>query len=86
MACNIVFVICMSVHAGAVAYSYHEFHYGEAADDTVIWLDELDCRGYESSLIDCTANELGVHDCTHVEDSSVICLINTSTGGVLLHT
>ena len=39
-----------------------------------IWLDNVNCRGTESRLIDCSANEVGVHDCDHTEDAGVRCL------------
>ena len=38
-----------------------------------IWLDEVMCTGSETRLIDCPANPLGQHDCTHREDAGVRC-------------
>ena len=38
-----------------------------------IWLDQVSCVGNESRLIDCPANPLGDHDCTHLEDAGVQC-------------
>lgn len=38
-----------------------------------IWLDRVQCRGGEARLIDCPANPLGIHSCTHFEDAGVIC-------------
>ncbi len=38
-----------------------------------IWLDNVNCRGTESRLIDCPANALGAHNCIHVEDAGVNC-------------
>ena len=38
-----------------------------------IWLDEVNCAGTETRLIDCPANPLGTHDCSHFEDAGVRC-------------
>ena len=38
-----------------------------------IWLDQVNCRGAESRLIDCPSNILGDHDCSHFEDIGLTC-------------
>ena len=38
-----------------------------------IWLDNVQCRGTETRLIDCPANALGVNNCNHAEDAGVRC-------------
>ena len=38
-----------------------------------IWLDNVQCRGTETRLIDCPANPLGNNDCSHIEDAGVRC-------------
>ena len=38
-----------------------------------IWLDNVQCVGTETRLIDCPANTLGTHDCTHTQDAGVRC-------------
>eukprot|EP00057_Strongylocentrotus_purpuratus_P029542 XP_011684016.1 PREDICTED: deleted in malignant brain tumors 1 protein-like [Strongylocentrotus purpuratus] len=38
-----------------------------------IHLDNVDCYGRESSILNCSHNGLGVHDCTHADDAGVSC-------------
>ncbi len=38
-----------------------------------IWLDNVQCRGTETRLIDCPRNALGSHNCVHGEDAGVNC-------------
>ena len=43
-----------------------------------IWLDNVQCRGTETRLIDCPANALGSHNCVHFEDAGVRCQTGTT--------
>ncbi|GAB1602923.1 atrial natriuretic peptide-converting enzyme-like isoform X1, partial [Argonauta hians] len=48
----------------------------------IIWLDEVNCKGNESSIDQCDANDWGSHDCDHTEDAAVQCfneVITTTT-------
>ncbi|XP_072123048.1 scavenger receptor cysteine-rich domain-containing protein DMBT1-like [Mobula birostris] len=38
-----------------------------------IWLDELKCSSYESTLWQCLADPWGKHNCDHREDAGVVC-------------
>ena len=46
-----------------------------------IWLDDLGCSGSELTLLQCSHNGLGSHDCGHYEDVSVRC-IGDKTGSL----
>ena len=39
----------------------------------LIWLDDMRCVGSEDSLFNCMANQLGIHNCNHLEDTRVEC-------------
>lgn len=38
-----------------------------------IWLDNVQCTGSESMLLDCSHRSVGNHDCSHLEDIGVRC-------------
>ena len=38
-----------------------------------ILLDEVNCTGTETRLVDCSSNPLGIHNCGHFEDAGVTC-------------
>ena len=42
-----------------------------------IWLDNVQCVGTETRLIDCPALPLGQNNCGHVEDAGVRCQAGT---------
>ena len=70
--CNIakslIFVCLVNICTAPVAIK--EFGGG----DGPIHLDEVQCTGSESSVLQCPQNEIGNHDCAHSEDAGVRCL------------
>ncbi len=45
----------------------------------MIWLDNVDCVGTETSILDCKHNGWAVHNCAHSEDVGVKCSVQRST-------
>ncbi len=39
-----------------------------------IFLDNVNCGGTETRLVNCSANPIGQHNCVHAEDAGVRCL------------
>jgi len=49
-----------------------------------ILLDDVNCRGNETSLSNCPHRTWGEHDCNHNEDVSIICVDELSITGTAL--
>ena len=56
----------VTVNRGFVMGNYYD----------AIWLDDVQCQGNETKLINCPANKLGVHNnnCQHLQDVGVSCI------------
>ena len=57
------------INTGAAVHCCATFGFGTG--ETV--LDQLSCVGTESSLFDCPAEPVGMHNCFHSEDVGVTC-------------
>ena len=64
--------------AGAVALTT-----GFAVGAGQIWLDNVQCAGTETRLIDCPAGALGTNACGHSSDAGVRCSAATCTQGAI---
>ena len=60
--------VCCTV-AGATVYSFAFFGPGTGP----ILLNNVQCSGTETRLVNCTNNGVGSHNCHHSEDASVRC-------------
>ena len=47
--------------------------FGGGGSFTPIHLDDVQCIGNESSLLNCTHGGIGEHDCDHQQDVGIIC-------------
>ena len=56
----------------SVASSIIRRWFGEGTGQ--IWLDNVQCTGSESNIIDCPQPIPGRHDCTHNEDVGIRCI------------
>ena len=51
-------------------YTFYDFYGYETGP---IWLDDLGCSGSELTLLQCSHNGLGSHNCSHSRDVTVRC-------------
>ncbi|XP_071945661.1 scavenger receptor cysteine-rich domain-containing protein DMBT1-like [Antedon mediterranea] len=64
-------VVCRQLGFGRASEAPPQARFGQGRAD--ILLDNVGCSGPETSLISCSNIGIGVHNCAHSEDASVIC-------------
>ena len=64
-------VVCRQLGFPDAVSAPHSARFGSGSGK--IWLDDVRCLGNESSIVNCSHNGWGSHNCGHSEDASVIC-------------
>ncbi|KAH0626624.1 hypothetical protein JD844_001708 [Phrynosoma platyrhinos] len=67
-------VVCRSLDCGTAIAAPQKAHFGQGPN--LIWLDDMECTGKETSLSVCKAAAWGSHNCNHGEDAGVVCSEN----------
>lgn len=66
-------VVCRELGCGEAVDALHNSYFGSGSESQSIWMDDVDCKGSESTLKNCKSVKFGVHDCDHNKDAGVIC-------------
>ncbi|NWU70137.1 DMBT1 protein, partial [Pterocles burchelli] len=64
-------VVCRRLGCGTALVALSEAQFGPGSGN--IFLDDVQCRGDEDNLWDCSHRGTAIHNCQHKEDASVIC-------------
>ncbi|XP_063960668.1 uncharacterized protein LOC129267820 [Lytechinus pictus] len=72
-------VVCRQLGFGPAAGVFSGAVFG--GGNGPIHVDDLECTGNETSLMDCVRSEVGEHDCGHQEDASVSCTLPVRLSG-----
>uniref|UniRef100_A0AAZ3PSL8 SRCR domain-containing protein n=1 Tax=Oncorhynchus tshawytscha TaxID=74940 RepID=A0AAZ3PSL8_ONCTS len=66
-------VVCGQLGCGRAVSAQGSAHIGEGSGGRPTWLDDVGCKGTESSLTECSHGGLKHHDCLQAQDARVVC-------------
>ena len=66
-------VICRMMGFPGASAALAEARFGAGNSNQEIVLDDLWCRGHETSLVSCISRRWGSSNCGHDEDAGVVC-------------
>ncbi|KAF6716083.1 Deleted in malignant brain tumors 1 protein [Oryzias melastigma] len=64
-------VVCREMNCGTALTVKRSAFYGQGQGE--IWLDDMNCKGNETSLLHCQRPSFGENNCGHGEDAGVTC-------------
>ncbi|XP_071027712.1 uncharacterized protein [Oncorhynchus clarkii lewisi] len=66
-------VVCGQLGCGRAVSAQGSVHLGQGSGGRPTWLDDVGCKGSESSLTECSHGGLKHHDCLQSQDAKVVC-------------
>ncbi|XP_035626822.1 antigen WC1.1-like isoform X1 [Oncorhynchus keta] len=68
-------VVCGQLGCGRAVSVQSSVHLGQGSGGRPTWLDDVGCKGSESSLTECSHGGLKHHDCLQSQDAKVVCSV-----------